>query len=78
MTWRTTGNAGTDPANNLLGTTDNQALEVQVNNRRAAHRARRHQPQPDQQLRCKWLGEFGQRGSHWQGGITGYANHGAV
>jgi hypothetical protein len=67
MTWRTTGNAGTDPANNLLGTTDNQALEVQVNNRRAAHRARRHQPQPDQQ-----------RGSHWQGGITGYANHGAV
>jgi len=33
--WRTTGNAGTTPGVNFLGTTDNQALEVQVNSTHA-------------------------------------------
>jgi hypothetical protein len=33
--WTLTGNVGTDPANNFLGTTDNQALEIRVNNARA-------------------------------------------
>ena len=32
--WSLTGNAGTDPATNFLGTTDNAALEVRVNNSR--------------------------------------------
>ncbi len=30
--WRTTGNAGTDPANNFIGTTDNQNLVFKRNN----------------------------------------------
>ncbi len=30
--WSRTGNAGTDPAVNFLGTTDNRALEMRVNN----------------------------------------------
>ncbi|MDQ7039787.1 MAG: hypothetical protein Q9M35_02505 [Rhodothermus sp.] len=34
-TWSLTGNAGTNPATHFLGTTDNQALEVRVNNQRA-------------------------------------------
>jgi len=29
--WRMTGNAGTDPANNFIGTTDNKAFAVRVN-----------------------------------------------
>ncbi len=33
--WSLTGNAGTSPATNFLGTTDNQALELRVNNVRA-------------------------------------------
>ncbi len=33
--WKLTGNAGTDPATNFLGTTDNQPLEIRVNNQRA-------------------------------------------
>ncbi len=33
--WGLTGNAGTDPATNFLGTTDNAALELRVNNQRA-------------------------------------------
>jgi len=33
--WSLTGNAGTNPAANFLGTTDNQALELRVNNARA-------------------------------------------
>jgi hypothetical protein len=33
--WRTGGNAGTTAGLNFLGTTDNQALELKVNNRRA-------------------------------------------
>jgi hypothetical protein len=33
--WSLTGNAGTNPATNFLGTTDNQALELRVNNARA-------------------------------------------
>lgn len=33
--WKLDGNAGTDPANNFLGTTDNQPLDLRVNNRRA-------------------------------------------
>jgi hypothetical protein len=33
--WSLTGNAGTNPATNFLGTTDNQALELRVNNVRA-------------------------------------------
>jgi len=33
--WSLTGNAGTDPAVDFLGTSDNQALEVKVNNARA-------------------------------------------
>jgi hypothetical protein len=33
--WALTGNAGTDPATNFLGTTDNTALEIRVNNARA-------------------------------------------
>ncbi len=33
--WSLTGNAGTNPAANFLGTTDNQALEMRVNNARA-------------------------------------------
>jgi hypothetical protein len=32
--WSLTGNASTDPATNFLGTTDNQALEVRVNDAR--------------------------------------------
>jgi hypothetical protein len=35
MTWLITGNAGTNPNNNFLGTTDNQPLAVRVNNQRA-------------------------------------------
>jgi hypothetical protein len=34
--WVLTGNAGTDPAQNFLGTTDNQALELRANNERVA------------------------------------------
>ena len=30
--WSTTGNEGTDPANNFIGTTDNQPLLLKVNN----------------------------------------------
>ncbi|NQT82995.1 tail fiber domain-containing protein, partial [bacterium] len=33
--WSLTGNSGTSPAANFLGTTDNQPLEVRVNNARA-------------------------------------------
>jgi hypothetical protein len=33
--WSLTGNAGTNPATNFLGTTDNAALEIRVNNARA-------------------------------------------
>ncbi len=33
--WSLSGNAGTDPNENFIGTTDNQALEVRVNNERA-------------------------------------------
>jgi len=33
--WSLTGNAGTNPGTNFLGTTDNQALELWVNNARA-------------------------------------------
>jgi len=33
--WKATGNAGTTPAANFLGTTDNQPLEIKVNNARA-------------------------------------------
>jgi hypothetical protein len=33
--WKLTGNAGTNPGTNFLGTTDNQALEFRVNNARA-------------------------------------------
>jgi hypothetical protein len=33
--WALTGNAGTNPATNFLGTTDNIALEIRVNNARA-------------------------------------------
>jgi hypothetical protein len=33
--WRLTGNAGTTPGSNFLGTTDNQALELRVNGGRA-------------------------------------------
>jgi hypothetical protein len=33
--WKTSGNAGTTPAANFVGTTDNQALEVRVNGQRA-------------------------------------------
>lgn len=33
--WLLTGNAGTNPGTNFLGTTDNQAFEIRVNNRRA-------------------------------------------
>ena len=33
--WSLTGNAGTNPTMNFLGTTDNQALELRVNNTRA-------------------------------------------
>ncbi|HEX2294058.1 MAG TPA: hypothetical protein VHN37_01980 [Actinomycetota bacterium] len=32
MTWLTTGNAGTNPASNFLGTTDNQGLTIRTNN----------------------------------------------
>jgi hypothetical protein len=34
-TWNLTGNAGTVPGTDFVGTTDNQALEVKVNNSRA-------------------------------------------
>ena len=34
--WALTGNAGTNPGTNFLGTTDNQALEVKVNDQRVA------------------------------------------
>ena len=33
--WSLTGNAGTSPGTNFLGTTDNQSLELRVNNTRA-------------------------------------------
>ena len=33
--WSLTGNAGTDPTTHFLGTTDNVALEIRVNNQRA-------------------------------------------
>jgi len=33
--WRISGNAGTTPGTHFLGTTDNQALELRVNNQRA-------------------------------------------
>ncbi len=33
--WRLTGNAGTTPGTNFVGTTDNQALELKVNSARA-------------------------------------------
>ena len=33
--WSLSGNSGTDPATNFLGTTDDQALEFRVNNERA-------------------------------------------
>jgi hypothetical protein len=31
MTWELTGNAGTNPANDVLGTTDNQPLAIRTN-----------------------------------------------
>ncbi len=33
--WKLTGNSGTNPSTHFLGTTDNQALELRVNNARA-------------------------------------------
>ena len=33
--WSLTGNVGTNPSTNFLGTTDNQPLEIRVNNQRA-------------------------------------------
>lgn len=33
--WKTTGNAGATPGTNFIGTTDNQAFEIKVNNTRA-------------------------------------------
>lgn len=33
--WSLTGNSGTDPTTNFIGTTDNKALEIKVNNARA-------------------------------------------
>ncbi len=33
--WTLTGNSGTNPATNFLGTTDNQSMEIRVNNVRA-------------------------------------------
>ena len=41
--WKLTGNAGTNPNTNFLGTTDNQAFEFRVNNARAL----RLEPNPD-------------------------------
>jgi hypothetical protein len=41
--WKLTGNAGTTPGTNFLGTTDNQAFEFRVNNARAL----RLEPNPD-------------------------------
>jgi hypothetical protein len=35
LAWLLDGNSGTDPANHFLGTTDNQPLNVRVNNQRA-------------------------------------------
>jgi len=35
ISWSLTGNGGTDPAINFLGRTDNQALELRVNNIRS-------------------------------------------
>src|SRR5690348_10111540 len=35
MAWELTGNSGTDPANNFLGTTDNQPLVIKVNGEEA-------------------------------------------
>ena len=35
--WKTTGNAGTAPGPNFIGTTDNQSFDVRVNNSRALH-----------------------------------------
>jgi hypothetical protein len=35
MSWETTGNAGTDPASNFLGTADNQPLVIKTNNTEA-------------------------------------------
>src|SRR5215204_3389173 len=32
MPWQLTGNAGTNPANNFLGTMDNQPLAIRINN----------------------------------------------
>jgi trimeric autotransporter adhesin len=40
--WQTTGNAGTTPTNNFIGTTDNQAFELRVN----GFRGFRLQPNP--------------------------------
>ncbi|HVK36969.1 MAG TPA: tail fiber domain-containing protein [Candidatus Kapabacteria bacterium] len=34
LVWTTTGNAGTNPATNFLGTIDNQSLDIRVNNER--------------------------------------------
>ena len=41
--WKTTGNAGTTPGANFIGTTDNQPLEIKVNNLRVL----RLEPTPD-------------------------------
>jgi hypothetical protein len=35
--WKTTGNAGTSPGANFIGSTDNQPLDLRVNNARAIH-----------------------------------------
>ena len=38
--WRTTGNSGTTPGTNFIGTTDNQAFEIRVDNAGAATEGR--------------------------------------
>lgn len=35
--WNTTGNAGTNPATNFIGTTDNQSLSIRTNNTEVVH-----------------------------------------
>ena len=42
--WALTGNAGTDPTNNFIGTTDNKDLNFRVFNRARRHQPRRRSP----------------------------------
>lgn len=60
--WKLTGNAGTTPDVNFLGTTDNQALELKVNNARAL----RLEPAADSP---NVIGGFG--GNYAAAGISG-------